>query len=276
MAPSVFLLPGQQAAGLYPRTFTNRPPSRDLRNSRPDGRQQVKESGNGTRHYSAQDARGTREAYPLEQECNASHRAPDVQHQPFHRFTQQVNICSTPPRSKQAFHTTTGVDPTSEASHPFHNEHWANSWTMGALTTIAPNSVEHWPSLLHTSTEIEIDEAAEQIQELKYFSLLCYFTDCPPCLPAFRDWVQTEMTHGRGWPVKQVKFTGKNFFLIVFEESLHRDAARDCAPWFMDGRFVYTFEWTPEFNVRTESYTMLPVWIKIPFRTLILERSKSV
>jgi hypothetical protein len=143
----------------------------------------------------------------------------------------------------------------------------------GALTTIAANSVENWPSLLHTSGEIEIDAAAEQIQEVRYFLLLCYFTDRPPQLPAFRDWVHTEMNHSRGWPVKQVKFTGKNFFLIVFEESHHRDAARDCAPWFMDGHFVYTFEWTPDFDVRTESYTKLPVWIELPFCTLILEKS---
>jgi hypothetical protein len=81
------------------------------------------------------------------------------------------------------------------------------------------------------------------------------------------------MSYGQGWPIKQVKFTGKNFFLIVFEEAHHRDAARDCAPWFMDGWFVYTFEWTPEFDLRSESYTQLPVWIELPFRTLILEKS---
>jgi hypothetical protein len=84
------------------------------------------------------------------------------------------------------------------------------------------------------------------------------------------------MIQGQGWPIKQVKFTGKNFFLIVFEETHHRDAAHDHAPWFMDGRFVYTFEWTPDFDVRTKSYTQLPVWIELPFRTLILEKSRHL
>jgi hypothetical protein len=159
---------------------------------------------------------------------------------------------------------------------PFHNTDWANSWTMGALNTIATNSVENWPSLLHTTAEIEIDKAAKLILELRYFLLLCYFTDRPPRLPTFQDWVHTEMSYGRGWPIKQVKFTGKSFFLIVFEEAHHRDAAHDCNPWFMDGRFVYTFEWTPEFDVRTESYMQLPVWIELPFCTLILERSRQL
>jgi hypothetical protein len=84
------------------------------------------------------------------------------------------------------------------------------------------------------------------------------------------------MSHGRGQPIKQVKFTGKNFLLIVFEESHHRDAARDYAPWFMDGCFVYTFEWTSEFDVRIERYTQLPVWIELPFRTLILEKIRQL
>jgi hypothetical protein len=74
---------------------------------------------------------------------------------------------------------------TTATAEPFHNSEWATSWTMGALNTIAANSVENWPLLLHTTAEIEIDEAAELIQELRYFSLLCYFTDRPPRLPAF-------------------------------------------------------------------------------------------
>jgi hypothetical protein len=68
---------------------------------------------------------------------------------------------------------------------PFYNEEWADCWTMGALTTIAANSIQNWPSFFQTSTKIEVDEAAAQIQELKYFSLLCYFIDYPPGLRAF-------------------------------------------------------------------------------------------
>jgi hypothetical protein len=105
---------------------------------------------------------------------------------------------------------------TTATEEPFHNTEWANSWTMGALNTIVANSVENWPSLLHTTAEIKIDKAAELIQKLRYFLLLYYFTDRVPRLPAFRDWVHTKMSYGQGWPIKQVKFTGKNFFLIVF------------------------------------------------------------
>jgi hypothetical protein len=68
---------------------------------------------------------------------------------------------------------------------PFHNPDWANSWTMGALSTIAANSIKNWPSLLHTTAEIEIDKAAKLIQVLRYFSplLLHRLTSSTPCIP---------------------------------------------------------------------------------------------
>ncbi|CAM6124146.1 unnamed protein product [Calypogeia fissa] len=47
------------------------------------------------------------------------------------------------------------------------------------------------------------------------------------------------------------------------------------APWFMDQKFVYTFRWESHFDVRLETYTMLPVWIKIHFRSIILEKCRK-
>lgn len=90
----------------------------------------------------------------------------------------------------------------------------------------------------------------------------------------FTDWVDIEMSRKRGWPIKLVKFTGKNFFLVLFDNPTHRDRALLTAPWFMDRSFVYTFPWELGFDVRVESFTMLPVWIEIPYRSLILEGCK--
>ncbi|CAM6125770.1 unnamed protein product [Calypogeia fissa] len=47
------------------------------------------------------------------------------------------------------------------------------------------------------------------------------------------------------------------------------------APWFMDQKFVYTFRWESHFDVRLETYTMLPVWIELPFRSIILEKCRK-
>lgn len=44
----------------------------------------------------------------------------------------------------------------------------------------------------------------------------------------------------------------------------------------MDRKFVSTFPWDPAFDVQTESYTKLPVWIEIPFHALLLEKCRMM
>ncbi|CAM6093891.1 unnamed protein product [Calypogeia fissa] len=105
--------------------------------------------------------------------------------------------------------------------------------------------------------------------------MICYFTDRAPLLQDFRDWIQFKLGTQRGWPTTHIKFLGKNFFLVTFANPLHREEALLLAPWFMVHRFVYTFKWEAHFDVRLETYTTLPVWIEIPFCSLLLENCRQ-
>lgn len=147
---------------------------------------------------------------------------------------------------------------------------------MRMLRNIGINSTEEWPTKLHTTVKWSAKEAAISVKELFNCTVMCYFTDRSPLLSTFRDWVEDIFVHDMGWPVVQIKFAGKNFFMITFEKAEHRDATLALAPLFMDRKFVYTFPWDPAFDVRTESYTKLPVWIEIPFRALLLEKCRMM
>lgn len=67
---------------------------------------------------------------------------------------------------------------------------------------------------------------------------------------------------------------GKKFFYIEFEESKDKETALASIPWFYGRKYLYTFPWVPDFNVTTGHYNLLPVWIEITYRSLILEKGK--
>lgn len=70
------------------------------------------------------------------------------------------------------------------------------------------------------------------------------------------------MSEEMGWPVLQIKFVGKIFYLVVFENPDHRDLSLSSAPWFTERKYVYTFPWDPSFDIQSESFTKLLVWIE--------------
>lgn len=100
--------------------------------------------------------------------------------------------------------------------------------------------------------------------------MVCYFTNRAPLRTNFKDWVAKEIVGKRGWAIDQVKFSRWNFYLIIFSEEAHRDAALDIALWYMDCKFMYTISWEPAFDIQGH-YNMLPVWIDFPFRAIALE-----
>lgn len=139
------------------------------------------------------------------------------------------------------------------------------------LQRIADFSVQDWPSQLHTTIKWLLEEATETTNELFNCTMMCYFTDRAPMLPTFKLWVERTFVIEMHWPVPQVKFVGKCFYMVVFRNPEHRDFSLANAPWFLDHKFVFTFPWDPSFDIRNETYTLLPVWIKIPFQALVLE-----
>jgi hypothetical protein len=83
--------------------------------------------------------------------------------------------------------------------------------------------------------------------------------------------VKNEFTGNCGWDITHVKFVGKNFYMVLFASPEHRQAALNSHPWFYQRKFMYVFAWDPNFDVSTGKYSKLPVWVEIPYRSLILE-----
>ncbi|CAM6082592.1 unnamed protein product [Calypogeia fissa] len=129
--------------------------------------------------------------------------------------------------------TTPGLDP----------EFWEqSSASKAALDKIVAITSENWHEQEFVECQWDFAEAALEVQKLQSHAMICYFTERAPLLQDFKEWISFELGTQRGWPTRQIKFLGKNFFLVHFDDPAHRDEALILAPWFMDHRFVYTFK----------------------------------
>ncbi|CAM6088051.1 unnamed protein product [Calypogeia fissa] len=128
-----------------------------------------------------------------------------------------------------------------------------------------------WGDRPKISINMNLQEAADYTQHLLDHALIGYFTTQCPLLDDFSDWIHHEFSYLRGWKISKVKFVGKSFYLILFENPLDRQQALTFHPWKYNNRFVYFLAWEPEFNVSTGQYTKLPVWVEITYRDLNLE-----
>jgi hypothetical protein len=79
----------------------------------------------------------------------------------------------------------------------------------------------------------------------------------------------------RGWRIQHIKYLGRNFFVVMFEECNDKELAESNTPWFLNRRYMFTFPWHPAFNVHTEFLVHAPVWIELQFRDLIFEPQRS-
>jgi hypothetical protein len=120
MAPSTFLLPGQQAAGLYPWNYQSRPPLHNPRSGRTDGRQHSMVNGNNLCNYSAQDARGNRDERVQEHPRMDFRQAPEVS-RPATGFSSQVNTRGNPSRENHDATFTGGMALSVARTHPHYS-----------------------------------------------------------------------------------------------------------------------------------------------------------
>jgi hypothetical protein len=191
MAQKYPMFAGQQAPGMPIWNNQGNRPLQGRRGAPNEWRQYSNKSGQEFWNYSAQDARWSRDDHLRRQSHLANQQAqvnagpvPIRPHQPgFAHGNSYRDGCSAaldpgtalhggrhiPPcttsattfsaQEQQRFqqglnHTGNAPEGTRPPSSPFHNAIWAQSWTMGALTTIAANSVENWPSMLHTTPQL--------------------------------------------------------------------------------------------------------------------------
>jgi hypothetical protein len=103
--------------------------------------------------------------------------------------------------------------------------------------------------------------------------MLFYFNDRPPSFLGFKTWVDCEFNLKRDWAFEQVRYLGRNFFLVKFCRGSHRDRAVEDGPWYMGRRPIHSYAWHTGFNLDTELFEELPVWIELTLRNQILEPS---
>lgn len=145
---------------------------------------------------------------------------------------------------------------------------------LDALRRISRNTQEDWHQQHHRTIKHNLIETTSCTIFWASHAMIAYFTDRPPYLQDFRDWVKEIFHQKNGWRIHHTLYVGRNFFSIEFDEAADRDAALSYAPWFFGRKYFYTFPWIPDFDVTTGHYNMLPVWIEIPFRSLILESAR--
>lgn len=160
-----------------------------------------------------------------------------------------------------------------EIAHEFNNWHLSEDCNE-ALATITTRSAQNWASKPHIVITLDLEEIARDIRDLLDHAMLFYFTARVPSLNDFRNWVEKEFRIKRGWHLRQVKFVGHNYFMVSFLHTESRKKALLCAPWYYQRRFVYTKVWDPNFDVTAEQRE-IPVWIEIPFRSLVLEKYRK-
>jgi hypothetical protein len=139
-------------------------------------------------------------------------------------------------------------------------------------TTRTQQEIEEiWELEPHLTVTLDEAVTGAYVQELLDTAMIFWFRDRPPPLDHFTSWAEEEFAYKRDWGLEQIKFAGRKFFIVKFCHRSHLDDALQSAPWFMGRRFMYTFAWTPAFDVQTEFLVEVPVWLELPFRDLILE-----
>lgn len=159
-------------------------------------------------------------------------------------------------------------------SETFSDEEDIPTAELEALRTLAANSWEEWPELHSQTIEHNLAETVTYATQFANNAMVGYFTDRPPLLSDFKIWVREELERKSGRSILHTQYLGKNFFLIEFEDQADRDSALDFAPWFYGRKFLYTFPWVSNFDVTTGNFYMLPVWIELPFRSIVLESAR--
>lgn len=115
-------------------------------------------------------------------------------------------------------------------------EAWINSpQCLEMINLIAVNSNKGgWDKEPHITIELTKGDTASYARMLLHHRMMCYFTDCCPLLPDLKHWTANVLVGEKNWPIKHVKFVGRNFYLMIFKLSEHRTLVLAAKPWFVE------------------------------------------
>ena len=112
------------------------------------------------------------------------------------------------------------------------------------------------------SCEFEDDHYEGVVNCFRDITILVHFLGRPPNEVDLRRWLQ-EIWSGKGWYIDRVRYLGKGYYAVVFDENVKvRDVLKE-GPWYFKGGLVLVQPWEPEFSVDHGSYGRHPAWVEL-------------
>ena len=110
--------------------------------------------------------------------------------------------------------------------------------------------------------EFEEDHYEGVVNCFRDSTILVHFLGRPPNEVELRRWLQ-EIWSGKGWYIDRVRYLGKGYYAVVFDENVRiRDVLKE-GPWYFRGGLVLVQPWEPEFSVDHGSYGRHPAWVEL-------------
>ena len=110
--------------------------------------------------------------------------------------------------------------------------------------------------------EFEEEHYEGVVNCFKDSTILVHFLGRPPNEVELRRWLQ-EIWSGKGWYIDRVRYLGKGYYAVVFDENVRvRDVLKE-GPWYFRGGLVLVQPWEPDFSVDHGSYGRHPAWVEL-------------
>ena len=93
-------------------------------------------------------------------------------------------------------------------------------------------------------------------------AILVHFLGRPPNEVELRRWLQ-EIWSGRGWFIDRLRYLGKGYYAVIFDENVRIKEVLKEGPWYFRGGLVLVQPWEPGFSVDHGSYGRHPAWVEL-------------
>jgi hypothetical protein len=93
-------------------------------------------------------------------------------------------------------------------------------------------------------------------------TILVHFLGRPPNEVELRKWLQ-ELWNGRGWFIERLRYLGKGYYAVIFDENVRIREVLKEGPWYFKGGLVLVQPWEPDFSVDHGAYGRHPAWVEL-------------
>ena len=110
--------------------------------------------------------------------------------------------------------------------------------------------------------EFEADHYEGVVSCFKDSTILVHFLGRPPNEVELRRWLQ-EIWNGRGWFIDRLRYLGKGYYAVIFDENVRVREVLKEGPWYFKGGLVLVQPWEPDFSVDHGAYGRHPAWVEL-------------